>query len=79
MSNIEKLRKSFSDALEIDLNQVTENLQYQSIPEWDSIAHMILISEIESNFDITIGTEDVIDLSSVKEAKRILMKYDISF
>ncbi len=77
--NSEKLVRAFSTALEIDATTVKDDLKYQSIPEWDSMSHMFLISEIEEAFDVEIDTDDVIDLSSVAKAKEILGKYDISF
>jgi hypothetical protein len=36
---------------------------------------MVLISKLETDFNIVIDTEDVIDLSSVAKAKEILRKY----
>jgi acyl carrier protein len=77
--NSEKLVQAFSTALEIDASTVKDELKYQSIPEWDSMSHMFLISEIEEAFDVEIDTDDVIDLSSVGKAKEILGKYDINF
>lgn len=77
--NEEKLRKVFAEALEIDEQQITNDLTYNTIPEWDSIAHMTLIAEIDDQFDTMLDTEDVLDLSSFAKAKEILTKYDIVF
>ncbi len=77
--NNQKLITAFSTALEIDASQVIDDLKYQSIPEWDSMSHMFLISELEEVFEVEIETDDVIDLSSVGKAKEILTKYDVSF
>jgi acyl carrier protein len=79
MNNSEKLINSFSEALGIDASTVSDSLEYQSIPEWDSISHMILISQIEEDFEVSIDTDDVIDMSSVAKAKEILSKYYIVF
>jgi acyl carrier protein len=79
MNNSEKLINSFSEALGIDASTVIDSLEYQSIPEWDSISHMILISQIEEEFEVSIDTDDVIDMSSVAKAKEILSKYNILF
>lgn len=79
MNNSEKLISSFSEALGIDVSTVTDSLEYQSIPEWDSISHMILISQLEEDFEVSIDTDDVIDMSSVAKAKEILSKYNIVF
>lgn len=77
--NTEKLVTAFSTALEIEASIVKDDLKYQSIPEWDSMSHMFLISELEEAFDVEIDTDDVIDMSSVAKAKEILAKHDISF
>lgn len=79
MNNIKKLHTSFANALNIPLDQITSELAYQAIPEWDSISHMILISKLEEDFEISIDTDDVIDLSSVSKAKEILTKLGIQF
>jgi len=79
MSNEERLVKAFSEALDIDSSLVVDNLQYNSIPEWDSIAHMALVAALESEFDIMMDTDDIIDMSSVQKAKEILAKYEVSF
>lgn len=79
MNNQELLYKSFAEALQIDKSSISDELKYQSITEWDSIAHMVLINEIEANFNVIIDTDDVIDMSSVAKAKEILSKYNINF
>ena len=50
------------------------NLEYNQIPEWDSIGHMTLISGLEESFKITIDTDDIIDFSSYEKGKEILTK-----
>lgn len=79
MENYQKLKVSFSEALGLNVDDINDALSYQSIPEWDSISHMILISQLEEDFDISLETDDVIEMSSVKKAKDILAKYDVKF
>jgi acyl carrier protein len=75
--NEKKFVESFTDALNIKGKEVIDSLKYQGIPEWDSISHMVLITNLEEKFDISIETDDVIDMSSVGKAKKILKKYGI--
>lgn len=77
--NKQKLYQNFSVALNISVDQVSDELAYQSIPEWDSITHMILISQLEDDFGVSIDTDDVIDMSSVAKAQEILTKYGVAF
>lgn len=77
--NTEKLKQVFVDSLDIDPSLVVDDLTFNSIPEWDSIAHMALVTEIDDVFDIMLDTDDVLDMSSFAKTKEILTKYDISF
>jgi acyl carrier protein len=77
--NNEKLKESFSEALNIPLDRVVDELTYQSIPEWDSISHMVLISQLEDDFGLSIDTDDVIDMSSVAKAREILANLGVKF
>jgi len=40
---------------------------------------MILIAELEDQFDVMLDTDDIIDMSSVAQARKILAKYDVNF
>ncbi len=71
----EKLKQVFIEALGIDKNTNIENLEYNTIDEWDSVAHMNLIGEIEDAFEIMLDTDDIIDMSSFAKAKEIVSKY----
>jgi len=77
MSNVEKLKKIFVEGLGISEDAVKDDLTYQSIKKWDSLGHMALIAAIESEFDIMIDTDDIIDMSSFAKAKEIVKKYGI--
>lgn len=75
----EKLTTAFVEALQITADRVVNGLEYNTIQEWDSVAHMTLIAALEEQFDIMMDTDDIIDMSSVGKAKEILGKYDVQF
>lgn len=77
--NNEKLVGAFVEALQIEAIAVTDELQYNTIKEWDSVAHMTLVAALEEVFDIMLDTDDIIDMSSVGKAKEILGRYDVNF
>ena len=79
MNNYEKLVGAFTSSLGISEDLVNDNLEYNGISEWDSIAHMTLIAELESIFDIMLDTDQIIDMSSVAKAKEILLTHDVNF
>ena len=72
----QKYIEAFKVALQIEETVDFQNLEYREAG-WNSIAHTILISEIEDAFDIVLETEDVIDFNSFEKGKEILRKYGI--
>ena len=79
MTNIEKYKNAFVEALEVEKDQV-EGLEYQAIKEWDSVGHMSLIAAIEDAFDIMMDTDDIIEFSSFRKGMEILSSnYEIVF
>tara|TARA_B100001778_G_C18515279_1_gene596138 strand:- start:518 stop:754 length:237 start_codon:yes stop_codon:yes gene_type:complete len=77
--SLEKYKKVFTEALSIDQSKFDDKVKYNDIPEWDSIGHMTLISELEENFSISIDTDDIVDFSSFEVGKKILSKYGVKF
>ena len=71
------LLQIFADALAITPELVSDELTYQGIPQWDSVAHMTLIAAIEDEYEIMLDTDDIIDMSSVAKARQILAKYGV--
>ena len=77
MDNKEKYKSIFIESLAIDHSKFNENIKYNEIPEWDSIGHMTLMSELEEGFSITMETDDIIEFSSFKKGMSILKKYNV--
>lgn len=70
----DQLRTIFAESLGLPAAHVTDTLRYGEVPQWDSVAHMALVAAIEEGFDILLGAEDVIDMSSFAKAKEIVAK-----
>jgi acyl carrier protein len=79
MQSLEQLENVFRDSLGLDQGTQVVDLTYRSIEEWDSVAHMVLIADIEDFFGVMLETDDVIELSSFANAILILGKHGIVF
>ena len=78
MSLLEKYKLSFKDSLSLKDEDVNEKLEYNGVPEWDSIGHMTLMSKLEEEFNISLETDDIVDFSSFKKGIEILKKYKVN-
>ena len=76
MSNSEKYAKIFVKIFSVSKSKL-KKLKYQSIPQWDSVGHMSMISGLEEAFKITMDIDDIVDFSSYEKGKKILKKYKV--
>ena len=77
MDNTDKYKEIFIKSLSMDKNKFDDKIKYNDIPEWDSIGHMTLMSELEEEFKISMETDDIIEFSSYKKGMEILKKYKV--
>lgn len=75
--NEQRLRAAFAEVLSLPTHQITDDIAYDKTSSWDSVAHLVLVAALDSTFDITMDTDDVIDLSSYSKAREILRKYRV--
>lgn len=79
MSNIKKYKLIFIENFNVDEDDLNDAFTYDSIPGWDSIAHVALVGAIEDSFDIMLDTEDILEFNSFKSGIAILEKYGIEW
>jgi acyl carrier protein len=75
----DRLRYVFREALALGPDVKVEDLTYNSIKAWDSVAHLALVAALEVEFDIMLETDDVLDMSSFSKSREILEKHGIEF
>lgn len=77
MHTQQNLQEVIARAFNIAPTDISDELEYQSIPEWDSVSHLVLVTELEAAYGITIDMEDVLTMGSVAKVKELLTKYNV--
>lgn len=72
MTNLEKYNKVFMDVLGVDESVLNEKFTFKDVPQWDSVAHLSLISELEDAFDVMFESDDILHYGSYENGKQIL-------
>lgn len=78
-NSLEKLKSAFGSALPLTDNTDYNQIVYGRTNGWDSIAHMTLVAEIETQFEVMLTTEELIALSSFLKAKELLQQHGVTF
>ena len=61
----DKLDQLIADTLKIAPEEVSDDLAYGSLPEWDSLAHVSLMLQLEAEYDIEIDEDTMVELTSI--------------
>jgi acyl carrier protein len=61
----------------LEKNQIKDNLSREDIEEWDSMTHLVLISDLEQAFDIIFSDDDVVEIKTIGDIKTKLDKYGV--
>jgi acyl carrier protein len=80
MSNADtKLKQILAKVLLIDEKMVSDDTSRKKVEEWDSMAHLMLVSEIEGVFDVAMSDDDIMGIKTVGDIKKILKKLGTPF
>jgi acyl carrier protein len=61
-----------SDSFNIRVEDIHDDLVITNLEEWDSMAHMFFITKIEESFGVELTGDEIGQMQTVKEIKRIL-------
>jgi len=64
-ATIEQVRALLSEALQVPEDQITPDLAFGDIPQWDSMGHMEVLMSLENLFGVEISPDTITDLVSL--------------
>lgn len=68
-----------SEVLYIDESLINDDSGPESIEVWDSLGHINIITAIEEDFDIELSPEEIIEITTVRDIKKLLTNKQIIF
>ena len=75
--NNQKLMMLISSVLNIDENSINNETSPENTESWDSFNALVMVSELESQFEVQFSIEEVYSVTCVKDIKNALIKYGI--
>lgn len=62
----------FSQALNVSADDLSDNSSPDNTPEWDSLAAMHLVSELEDAYSVELSTRDIMKMRSISIVRDVL-------
>jgi acyl carrier protein len=67
-----KVREAFKAAFDSDPQLVSMETSPTDIPDWDSVGHLSLASNLEQAFGISLDVDELMEMENVREIVRIV-------
>lgn len=74
--NNQKLVSLLSKVLDIESGSISDDTSPENTASWDSFNALLLVSELESEFNVHFSMEEVYAVKCVKDIKEALMKHN---
>jgi len=67
-----KIIRVMCDVFSLDKSDIPEDISKNTVENWDSLQHLILMSEIESRFNVKFEPEEIINVNSISDLEELL-------
>ena len=78
-SNNAKLIALISRVLDIDKNLITDLTSPENTESWDSFNALVMVSELELEFEVHFSIEEVYSVTCVKDIRDVLRQHNVVF
>ena len=72
-----KLYDIISKVFSVQISEINDESSPETIESWDSFNGLILVDELDSNFNIKFSVSEIIDVKNVKDIKRHLNNHGV--
>ena len=62
---LERVRTLLAEALQVQSEEISPQLAFGDLPQWDSMGHMEVIMRLEESFGIEVNADTIAGLTSV--------------
>jgi acyl carrier protein len=71
-STFERLQDVFREVFDDEDMVITREMTANDVVEWDSLAHMALITSVENEFNVRFTTKEILGLNNIGEFMNVL-------
>ena len=75
MSN--KLYSIISKVMDVPESEINDQTSPENIESWDSFHGLVLVDELENNFNVKFTIEEIADVQNVADIKRHIKNHNI--
>lgn len=79
MTALEKYNRVLKESLRLEEDELNENLMYNRHKNWDSVAHIDMVAQLEEAFDVQFSTLQIMQFNTYDKGIEILKALGVDF
>lgn len=76
---LKRLKAALSSVLKIEEDKITDATSPDNTPSWDSFNAMLLVTALESEFNVKFTAGDIVGVKNVGDIKESLKRHGVIF
>ena len=72
---MDEIKQLIAETFNQDINEIDEDASPSTVEGWDSLGHFQLVYKIEEKYNIMLNTNDIFQITNMKEIIEVLKKY----
>jgi len=72
-----RLREIVAKVLLLQESEVNDRISRKDAEAWDSLAHLMLINEIEATFEVSFSDDDIVKIDTIGDLKDKLRRLGV--
>jgi len=70
----EQIQELLSAALQVPLDEITDDVQFGDLPQWDSMGHMEVMISLEEKYGIEVSADTIATLTSFEAIRQYIQE-----
>ena len=73
----ENIYKIVAKVFSVPISEINDESSPETIESWDSFNGLILVDELESNYNVKFSVSEIVDVKNVKDIKKYLKNHGV--
>tara|TARA_Y100000310_G_C20480522_1_gene714450 strand:- start:436 stop:678 length:243 start_codon:yes stop_codon:yes gene_type:complete len=75
---MDTLKELVARVLNVDKNEINDESSPDNLDSWDSFNGLLMVSELEKNFDVKFTMEEILAVTKYKDIKESLRNHGVT-
>ena len=67
-----EVKKVIATVFELEINEITDDINQENFPKWDSLQHLNLMIELEEIFEVSFEPEEIAEMVTIDKIIEIV-------